>query len=88
MLTLRHFYGHPSYADGRMNTCKPCHIANVTANREAKEEHYKALKRSIAARAKYREQRAAYAKSERGREVHRATNARYHRMRKLFEVRA
>jgi nitrate/TMAO reductase-like tetraheme cytochrome c subunit len=87
VLTLRNFYKHPSYADGHMNSCRRCHIANVTANRELKEEHYRALKQRIASRQKYREQRAAYARSERGQQVHRAACRLYHSFKRL-EARA
>jgi hypothetical protein len=86
--TLGYFYKHPSYADGHMNTCKRCHVRNVAENRELKEEQYRAMKRRIAARQKYKEQRAAYARSERGREVHAAACRRYCRHKKLQEVRA
>jgi hypothetical protein len=88
VLTLRHFYPHPSYRDGRMNTCKLCHIRKVGENRELKEEQYRAMKREISARPKYRQQRSVYATSERGRQVHRAACRRYYRLRRLFEERA
>ena len=88
VLTLRNFYRHPSYADGHMNTCRRCTIRNVTENRELKEQHYKELKREIAARPKYRAQRAEYARSERGRQIHQEACRRYYRLKRVFEVRA
>jgi len=87
VLTLRQFYRHPSYRDGHMNTCKRCKRKAVTDNRELKFEQYREQKRQISARPKYRAQRAAYAKSERGRTVHRASCRRYYRFRNL-EARA
>lgn len=87
VLSLRNFYKHPSYADGHMNSCRACTIAAVAANRELKEEYYRAQKREIAARPKYRQQRTAYAKSERGRAVHRAACRRYYSFKRL-EARA
>lgn len=87
VLTLRHFYKHSDYADGHMNTCKRCKIAYTTENAELKAEYYREQKRRIAARDYAREQRLAYARSERGREVHRAANLRYRRF-KQMEARA
>jgi hypothetical protein len=46
------------------------------------------MKRRIAARQKYKEQRAAYARSERGREVHAGVCRRRYRFKRLVEVRA
>lgn len=83
VLSIRNFYRHRSYADGHMNSCRRCTIAKVTANRELKEEHYRTLKQRIAARPKYREQRAVYARSERGRQVHRDACRRYYRFKRL-----
>lgn len=85
---LRGFYRHPSYADGHMNTCKACKIAEVAENRELKAEQYRETKRRWAARPENVAKRKAYAQTERGREVHRAVCRRYFRLRKLFEVRA
>jgi len=83
VLTLRHFYRHPSYADGRMNTCKRCKIAYTAENAELKAEYYRAQKRRIAAQDHARAQRAAYSRSERGRQVHRAACRRYHSFKRL-----
>lgn len=83
VLTLRNFYHHPTYADGHENTCKRCKIRLVAENRELKREHYAAKKREISARPYYRAQRAAYAQTERGREVHRAARRRYNRWRQM-----
>lgn len=58
VLTLRHFYRHPTTADGLMSNCKTCHKDYVQANREAKREYYRALKRQQDARRK--EARRAY----------------------------
>jgi len=88
VLTLRNFYRHPSYADGHMNTCRRCKIKQVSENKELKESYYRDQKRRISAMPKYREQRAAYARSDRGRQVHREACRRHYRMKCLFEVRA
>lgn len=87
VLTLRHFYPHPTYRDGRMNICKECKKKEVSENRELKYEYYQEQKREIDARPESRERRRNYARSERGRAVHRAANIRYRRFRKL-EARA
>lgn len=84
----RQFYRHPTYKDGRMNICKDCHRANVQENYLLKQDYYRPRHAARAATPKYREQRAAYAKTERGREVHRAAHRRYYRLKKLFEARA
>lgn len=83
----RQFYRHPTYRDGYMNTCKDCKKQQVRENTELKLDYYRAQKRRIAATPKYRAQRAAYAKTLRGREVHRAASRRYRRF-KALEARA
>lgn len=75
--TLRMFYRHPSYRDGRENTCKECKCRLVRENYELKWRYYRAQQSRLAATPKYRAQRAAYAKTARGREVHRAACRRY-----------
>lgn len=87
VLTLRNFYRHPSYRDGRMSSCKECHNAYVRANRELKRDHYREVTRRYDATPKRRAQRAAYMLSERGREVRRAADRRYRRF-KALEARA
>lgn len=86
--SIRCFYRHPSYADGHENICRRCKIANVEDNRELKFEHYQAQKRAWSARPENVAKRRAYAKSSRGREVHRASNRRYMRILRLMERRA
>lgn len=86
--SMRHFYRHPHYADGRMNTCKPCKIAQVEANRELKFEHYRETKRLWSARPENVAKRKAYRRSARGTEVHRAAHQRYRRFRQIAEQRA
>ena len=88
VLSLRNFYRHASYRDRHENTCKRCKIRHVAENRELKEDQYRAMKRDISARPYYRQQRAEYARSERGRAVHRAACRRHYRLRRLFEARA
>lgn len=86
--TLRMFYRHRSYRDGRMNTCKECHRRNVLENYELKRAYYQVKHAETKARPKHRAARAAYAKTPRGREVHRTASQRYRRLKRLFEVRA
>jgi hypothetical protein len=76
-LPIRQFYRHPHYADGHENICKRCKVANVEANRELKYQYYRAQKRVWAARPENIAKRRAYAKTVRGRQVHRASNRRY-----------
>jgi hypothetical protein len=83
--TLRQFYRHKSYADGHMNSCKRCKIQQVRENMELKEEHYRELKRRISARPKYRQQRAAYARTEHGRLVQRRAWRRYYRVKRAMQ---
>lgn len=82
--TLRQFYRHPHYADGRMNTCKLCKRTQVEANRELKFEHYQATKREWSARPENVAKRQAYNVSPRGMEVHRASCRRYMRFRRMI----
>jgi hypothetical protein len=82
--TLRSFYRGKGYADGHMSKCKRCHIKAVNENRELKEDHYRELRRRIDSRQEYRQRRAAYARSERGRESHRRTCRRYYRIKRLI----
>lgn len=86
--TLRHFYRHPHYADGRMSSCKPCKIAQVAANRELKFAQYRETKRLWSARPENVAKREAYRRSLRGIAVHRASNRRYMRFRRMLEQRA
>lgn len=83
VLTLRHFYRHPSYRDGRMNDCKRCKVKAVTENRELKADYYRERKREIDARVHHVARRRAYNASERGRQVHRAVCRRAYTFRKL-----
>lgn len=82
---LRYFYRHPNYADGRMKSCKPCKIAQIEANRELKFEHYRVTKRAWSARPENVAKRRAYQQSARGVAVHRASNRRYMRFRRMLE---
>lgn len=43
---LSEFYKHPEMPDGHVNKCKPCNKADVTANRAANLERYRAYDRS------------------------------------------
>lgn len=88
VLALRNFYRHPTYRDGRMNSCKECKRKQSRENYELKWRYYRAKQSRRSATPKYRAQRAAYAKTQRGREVHRAAQRRYCRLKKLFEARA
>lgn len=85
--TLRMFYRHSHYRDGRMNICKECKRKYAREQYELKHEVYRPKHAARAATPKYRRQRAEYAKSPRGREVHRAACRRYYRLKKLFEAR-
>ena len=40
------FYRHPKMADGLLGKCKPCHRADVTANRKANLERVRAYDRN------------------------------------------
>jgi hypothetical protein len=44
------FYAHPKTADGLLGKCKPCHRADVIANRNANLERYRAYDRQRGAR--------------------------------------
>lgn len=81
--SVRQFYRHSHYADGRINTCKACKIAQVEANRELKFEQYQATKRRWSARPENVAKRQAYNSSTRGLEVHRASCRRYMRFRRM-----
>lgn len=81
--SIRNFYRHPTYADGRESICKRCKIANVEANRELKYEYYQQKKREWSARPENVEKRRAYKRSERGRMVHRACSLRYIRFKQM-----
>jgi hypothetical protein len=83
----RQFYRHPTYRDGYMNSCKDCKRQQSREAYELKWHYYRAKQSRRAATPKYRAQRAAYAKTLRGREVHRAANRRYRRF-KALEARA
>jgi ribosome-binding protein aMBF1 (putative translation factor) len=87
--TLRMFYRTSARTrDGHMNVCKDCHNAYVRENRELKREQYRETNRRYDARPERRAQRAAYARTERGRAVRRAADLRYRRLKRLFEARA
>lgn len=86
VLTLRHFYPHPSYRDGRENICKKCKVAAVSENKELKEDYYREQKRAISARPYYVDQRSEYARSDRGREVHRIACRRSYRLKRLMQA--
>jgi hypothetical protein len=81
--SIRCFYRHPSYADGRLRVCKVCHKANVAENRELKYEYYRAAKRAWSARPENVAKRRAYAKSPRGRKVHDGCNRRWRRFQRF-----
>lgn len=70
---LRQFYRHPSYADGHMSECKACKRAYSLEMYMLKRETALARKKIWAARPEQRAKRAAYAKSERGKQVKRET---------------
>jgi hypothetical protein len=84
---LGRFYADKRHSDGRMSICKCCHKANVAENYELKRDQYRERKREISARPKYVAQRAAYSRSERGRQVNRETK-RFNRRFKALEMRA
>ena len=81
--TVRGFYRHPTYADGYMSDCKVCKCKYQAEMHELKAEVFKAKKAARAKLPKYREQRKAYAQTERGRQVHRAACARYNRWKRI-----
>lgn len=87
VLTLRNFYRHPDYRDGRMNTCVDCKRQQARETYELKHQYYRAQQSRRSATPAYRAKRAAYAKTARGREVHRAACRRYRRF-KALEARA
>lgn len=86
--TLRNFYRHPHCADGHVNTCKPCWLAQVEANRELKFEQYRETKRRWSARPENVAKRKAYRSSARGAAVHHAAQRRYRFFRRMLEQRA
>lgn len=71
--TLRQFYRHPSYADGRMSDCKACKKAYSREMHWLKRETRLAQKRIWSARPEQRAKRAAYQRSERGKRGKRET---------------
>ena len=82
------FYCHPTYADGRMNTCKVCKRKYAREWYEAKREIIRVRKRVWAARPEQRAKRAAYARSERGRQVHRTSCRIYNAFKRAAQVAA
>lgn len=88
VLSLRSFYKHRSYADGHINVCKRCKIRQVAENKELKADYYREQKRQISARPEYVARRKAYAQSERWRQMRKVCDARYYRLKRLFEARA
>lgn len=70
---LRQFYRHPTYADGRMSDCKECKKAYSREMHQLKRETILARKRIWSASAEQRAKRAAYQRSERGKQVKRET---------------
>jgi hypothetical protein len=66
---LRHFYRHPTYSDGHMNSCKVCKRAYAREMHELKRDQILARKRVYSATPAQRAARALYAASPRGREV-------------------
>lgn len=86
--TIAQFYRHPHYADGHENICKLCKRDNVRENVELKFEYYQAKKRERSARPENVAKRAAYNRSERGRQVKRECYARAKRFRELIAQQA
>jgi hypothetical protein len=70
---LRQFYRHLTYADGRMSDCKDCKRAYQREMHWLKRETILARKRVWAASPEQRAKRAAYQRSERGKQVKRET---------------
>lgn len=70
---LRQFYRHPNYADGHMSDCKDCKRAYQRELGALKRDAYRPRRKAYAARPEQRARRAAYQRSERGKEVRRFT---------------
>lgn len=70
---LRQFYRHPTYADGHMSDCKECKKAYAREMHWLKRDAILARKRSWNATPVQRAKRAAYQRSERGKQVKRET---------------
>lgn len=70
---LRQFYRHPTYADGHMSDCKECKKAYSRDMHWLKRDAILARKRKWSASAEQRAKRAAYQRSERGKQVKRET---------------
>jgi ribosomal protein L40E len=70
---LRQFYRHPTYADGYMSDCKACRKAYAREMHWLKRESILARQKRyyVANLSRERERRAAYQRSERGKQVKR-----------------
>jgi hypothetical protein len=69
--SMRQFYRHPTYADGHMSDCKACKRAYAAEMHWLKRETVLARKRIWSAKPEQRAKRAAYQRSERGKQVKR-----------------
>lgn len=85
--TRSNFYRDRKYRDGYTSYCKVCKRKQVAENYALKADAYRERKREISARPYYVAQRAAYNRSERGREVMRQSKQ-LARMFKALEMRA
>lgn len=70
---LGQFYRHPTYADGHMSDCKTCKKAYSREMHVLKRDTILARKRVWSALPEQRAKRAAYQRSERGKQVKRET---------------
>lgn len=86
-LSKCNFHRRKDSPDGFRNDCVECRRKEIVQNRELKIDHYRALQARYNARPDQRAKRAAYARSERGRAVHREVCRRYNRFKRL-ELRA
>lgn len=75
--SLTEYYKHPKMAGGYLNYCKDCKRNDATRNRAAEIEYYRAYDRKRANLPKRVKARAAYAKTEQGKEAFRRAKAKY-----------
>lgn len=71
------YYKHPKTADGYDGKCKDCAKSMIKSAREKNAEHYKAFDRARANRPDRVAARAAYSKTDAGKEAHARASKKY-----------